>query len=86
VRRSAASTAIRGDPTALPPSGALDSPDLHRPFTRVIPRETPARLLVIDRDEFLAAATGGAAARDAADDLVETRLAMAESPVETPTS
>src|SRR5262249_39540905 len=44
---------------------------------------TPVRMLAIDRDEFLAAATGGAAARDAADELVETRLAVADSPVKT---
>jgi len=44
---------------------------------------TPVRLLAIDRDEFLAAATGGAAAREAADELVETRLAIAESPAGT---
>jgi len=37
----------------------------------------PTRLLAIDRDEFLAAATGGAAAREAADQLVSTRLALA---------
>ena len=43
---------------------------------------TPVRLLVIDRDEFLAAATGGAAAREASDELVETRLAIAETSVE----
>src|SRR5262249_41409382 len=44
---------------------------------------TPVRMLAIDRDEFLAAATGGAAARDADDELVETRLAVADSPVKT---
>jgi CRP-like cAMP-binding protein len=44
---------------------------------------TPVRMLAIDRDEFLADATGGAAARDAADELVETRLAIAESPAGT---
>jgi predicted MFS family arabinose efflux permease len=47
---------------------------------------TPVRMLAIDRDEFLAAATGGAAARDAADELVETRLAIAESPAGTTSS
>jgi hypothetical protein len=36
------------------------------------------RLLAIDRDEFLAAATGGAAVREVADELVETRLAAAD--------
>jgi hypothetical protein len=40
----------------------------------------PTRLLAIDRDEFLAAATGGAAAREAADELVSTRLALANDP------
>ena len=39
----------------------------------------PTRVLAIDRDEFLAAATGGAAAREAADDLVSARLAAAGS-------
>jgi MFS family permease len=34
----------------------------------------PTRLLAIDRDEFLAAATGSAAARAASKDLVERRL------------
>jgi hypothetical protein len=37
----------------------------------------PCRLLAIDRDEFLAAATGSPAARAASEDLVERRLAAA---------
>jgi MFS family permease len=41
----------------------------------------PTRLLAIDREEFLAAATGGSAAREAADDLVEERLAVADASV-----
>lgn len=39
----------------------------------------PTRLLAIDRDEFLAAATGGSAAREAADGLIEERLAVADA-------
>ena len=42
------------------------------------------RLLAIDRDEFLAAATGGATAREAAEELVEARLAGVEAPLAVP--
>ncbi len=43
----------------------------------------PSRLLAIEREEFLAAATGGAAALEAAEELVETRLALAGGAVPT---
>jgi predicted MFS family arabinose efflux permease len=45
------------------------------PRTATVRAVGPARLLAIDGDEFLAAATGGATARDAADELVTARLA-----------
>jgi hypothetical protein len=45
---------------------------------------TPTRLLTIDGDEFLAAATGGAAALEAADELVEKRLATADAALQIP--
>jgi MFS family permease len=40
---------------------------------------TPSRLLTIERDEFIAAVTGNAGARDEADRLVHGRLAEAEA-------
>ncbi len=45
------------------------------PRTATVRALGPARLLAIDRDEFLAAATGGATAREAAAELVAGRLA-----------
>ena len=45
------------------------------PRTATVRAVGPARLLAIERDEFLAAATGGATAREAAEELVTARLA-----------
>jgi predicted MFS family arabinose efflux permease len=45
------------------------------PRTATVRAVGRARLLAIDRDEFLAAATGGATAREAAEELVAGRLA-----------
>jgi hypothetical protein len=45
---------------------------------------TPSRLLAIDRDEFLAAATGGVTAREAAEELVESRLVIADASLDVP--
>ncbi len=45
------------------------------PRTATVRAVGPARVLAIDRDEFLAAATGGATAREAAEELVAGRLA-----------
>ena len=46
------------------------------PRTATVRAVTHCRVLAINRDEFLAAATGSAAARAASDDLVEGRVAM----------
>ncbi len=45
------------------------------PRTATVRAAEPTRVLAIERDEFLAAATGGASAREAAEELVADRLA-----------
>ncbi len=63
------------------PGGVVGEIALLRAAPRMatVRAQVPSRLLAIERDEFLAAATGGADARDAAEDLVERRLAVADA-------
>ena len=62
---------------ALPPGAVVGEIALLHAVARTatVRAAGPARVLAIDGDEFLAAATGGATARDAVDELVTSRLA-----------